>query len=133
MNKPTNAKSPQDYIAQIDEPRRSEIRQLHELIQQTVPQLKPWIGWGMLCYGKYHYKYASGREGDWSQLALASQKNYISLYVTPYLGEQYKSKLPKANIGKSCIRFKRLADVDLNVLKEIIATAVRIGPTGQVT
>jgi hypothetical protein len=124
MFKPTSATSPEDYIAQIDEPRRSDIQTLHDLIRQEVPQLEPFMLYGMIGYGPHHYKYASGREGDWSRLALASQKNYISLYVTctneeGYVAEAYKEKLPKANIGKSCIRFKRLADVDLVVLREL--------------
>jgi hypothetical protein len=136
MFKPTSAKTPEDYIAQIDEPRRTDIVRLHQLIQQILPDAHPWIGWGMLCYGKYTYKYASGRVGEWSLVALASQKNYISLYVSAtrgrsYLAEEYKGSLPKANIGKSCIRFKRLDDVDIEVLREIIETAAKIGPMSE--
>ncbi len=125
MFKPTTAKTPEEYISLIDEPRRSEIRELHELIQKTVPKLKPHILAGMIGYGTYHYQYASGREGDWSIIALASQKNYISVYVCAsdgkeYVAEKYKSKLPKANIGKSCIRFKHISDLDLKILQEVI-------------
>lgn len=125
MLKPTTAATPEDYIAQIDEPRRSDIQQLHQLIRQTVPDLKPFIIAGMIGYGPYHYKYASGREGDTAIISLASQKNYISLYVCAtadgqYVAESYKEKLPKANIGKSCIRFKQLADIEVKVLKEVL-------------
>lgn len=125
MFKTTPAKTPQDYIALIAEPRRSEIQKLHAFIQKVVPDLKPHIMAGMIAYGTYHFKYASGREGDWAIIALASQKNYISVYVcatdgTQYVAEKYKHTLPKASIGKSCIRFKKLADIDLAVLKTII-------------
>ncbi len=79
----------------------------------------------MIGYGKYHYRYASGREGDWSVIALASQKNYISVYVCAsdgkaYVVERRARELPKASVGKSCIRFKRIADIDLETLGSII-------------
>lgn len=125
MFKPTTAKNPEAYISLIDEPRRSEIKQLHDFIQKTVPELKPYMISGMIGYGSYHYTYASGKEGDWMIIGLASQKNYISVYAcatdgNEYIAERYKEQLPKANIGKSCIRFKKLADIDLNVLREIL-------------
>jgi hypothetical protein len=92
----------------------------------------------MLGYGRFHYRYESGREGDASLIALSSRKNYISLYVLcthegEYLAEQYADRLPKASIGKSCVRFKRIADVDLGVVRELIADAGRIGPAAAVT
>lgn len=129
MFKPTQAKTPEEYIATIADPRRSEIEKLHALIQETVPDLKPHILAGMIGYGTFHYKYASGREGDWSVIALASQKNYISVYVCAsdgkeYIAEKYKSQFPKANIGKSCIRFKKLADIDLGLLQKVIREGV---------
>lgn len=131
MLKPIDAKTPQEYIDAIDEPRKSQIQTLHHFIQETAPQLKPSIQAGMIGYGQYHYKYASGREGDWPIIALASQKNYISVYVCAcnndqYVAEKYKSQLPKANIGKSCIRFKKIENIDLNVLKNIILEGIEV-------
>jgi hypothetical protein len=125
--------TPEDYIAGLEEPRRGEIERLHELIRETVPELEPHVASGMLGYGRYHYRYASGREGDASLIALASQKRYISLYVLcvddgAYLAERYVERLPKASIGKSCVRFKRTDDVDLDVLRDLVAGAARIGP-----
>ena len=113
----------------MPEPRKSELAELNRLIQKTTG-LKPMIFYGMIGYGKFHYKYDSGREGDWVSIALASQKNYISLYACMttdkgYIAESYKSKLPKANIGKSCVRFKRLADVDLKVLTALLKENTR--------
>lgn len=138
MFKPTSAKSPEEYIAAIPEPRRHDVEKLHELIQKTVPAFKAHILAGMIGYGTYHYRYASGREGDWSLIALASQKNYISVYVCAldngeYLAEKYKIKFPKASIGKSCIRFKTIGDIDLSLLKEIIKKAEKFGGAGQVS
>ena len=120
--------TPDEYIDALEEPRRGEIRELHDLIRETVPDLDPYVGTGMLGYGPFHYRYASGREGDASLIALSSRKRYISLYVLcvtdgGYLAEQYAERLPKADIGKSCVRFKRPADVDRGVLRELIAEA----------
>lgn len=128
MIKPTNAKTPEEYIAQIEEPRKSEIVTLYNLIYETAPTLKPYMQSGMIGFGKYHYKYASGREGDWFMIGLASQKNYISVYVcaaidNKYIAERYKEKFPKASIGKSCIRFKSTQDIDLAVLRELFEKA----------
>lgn len=134
MFKPTNATTPEEYIAAIDEPRRSQIQQLHDFIQQTVPKLKPVIIYGMIGYGPYHYKSKSGREGEWTTMALASQKNYISVYVScadkdgVYVGEKYKAQLPKASTGKSCIRFKKIEDIDLEVLKQILLEGEKTTP-----
>lgn len=125
MFKPTSAKTPEEYIELVAEPRKTEIKRLYEFIKKVVPELKPLIIAGMIGFGTYHYKYASGREGDWTVIGLASQKNYISLYIClpdadGYVPEKYKSKLPNASIGKSCIRFKKIEDIDMKVLEEII-------------
>ncbi len=137
MFKPTSAKTPEEYIAAISEPRRHEVEMIHELIQKTAPTLTPHILSGMIGYGTYHYRYASGKEGDWSLIALASQKNYISVYICAlenekYIAETFKDKLPKARIGKSCIRFTSVQESDLSVLSDIIKKAVKVGGAGEV-
>jgi hypothetical protein len=136
MQGKSDAATHDEYIERLDEPRRGEIRALHELIRRTVPELEPTMDFGMLGYGKYHYRYASGREGDWQLVGVASNKNYISLYVTAaapdggYLAESYKEQLRKASIGKSCIRFKRLSDVDQEVLERLLRNVAEAGPPG---
>jgi len=81
----------------------------------------------MLGYGPFHYRYASGREGDTAKVSLASRRQHISLYVSCTVGdgerslaEEYREQLPGADIGKSCIRFKRPADLDPDVLRELL-------------
>ena len=121
----SSAQTPTEYINSIDEPRKADIKKLHNFIRKTVPNLKPHMKFGMLGYGTYHYKYSSGREGDWMIVGLANQKNYISLYACmsdgkKYIAEKHKKDLPKANIGKSCIRFRKLEDIDLAVIKQLL-------------
>lgn len=135
MFKDTGAKTPKEYIESLVEPRKSEIQKLSDFIEK-VTKLKPFMQSGMLGYGKYHYKYASGREGDWAIIALSSRKQYISLYVcavTPddiYIAEKYKKELAPASIGKSCIRYKKYEDIDLNVLESILKEALTSKPLG---
>ncbi len=79
----------------------------------------------MIGYGRYHYKYASGREGDSAIIGLSSRKAYISIYVTggdgeQYVAEKYRDELPKADIGKACIRFKKFDDIDFEVLSKVL-------------
>jgi Domain of unknown function (DU1801) len=131
MQGKSDAATHEEYIERLAEPRRGEVRALHELIRRAVPQLEPTMEFGMLGYGKYHYRYPSGREGDWMLVGVASNKNYISLYVTAaapgggYLAERYQDQLPKASIGKSCIRFKRFDDVDRDVLAQLLRKAAQ--------
>ena len=125
MKQRSSAATPADYIAGVDDKRRPDIQRLHELVCEVAPELEPTMEFGMLGYGKLHYHYASGREGDWIKIGIASNKQYISLYCCAadergYVAERYRERLPKANIGKSCVRFKRLNDLDEDVLRALI-------------
>ncbi len=106
------------YLDELQEPRKSEVAAVHGMIVKALPKLKPAVASGMIGYGSYHYKYESGREGDAPVVALSSRKEYISVYV--YGAEEHQAELPQAAIGKSCIRFKRLADIDLKILEKIV-------------
>lgn len=136
--KPSGAGSIDDYIAQIDEPRRSEIKELDALIVATVPKLERHLlgqmGSQMIGYGPYHYKYESGREGDTAIISLASQKRHISLYVMcvdnatgEYLPEQFEEQLGKVSVGKSCVRFTKLENIDRRALKALLKAAEKNG------
>jgi hypothetical protein len=87
---------------------------------ELAPKMAASAKQGMLSYGTYKYRYSTGREGEWFALGIASQKNYISLYAPTLDLEPYVARLPKANLGRGCIRFKRLDDVDLDVIDEVI-------------
>lgn len=106
---------------------------LDDAIRTAVPELERGMGYG-IGYGPIHYKYASGREGDTHLISLMSQKNYISIYVFAekdgvYLAEARRADFPKASIGKSCIRIKKAADIDMAALSELCREAVTNQPT----
>lgn len=127
-----DVKTPAEYIAAVDDDRRPDIVALDALIRTHAPTLEPVIMNGMLGYGPFHYRYASGREGDTCTLAVASNASYISLYCSAadadgYVAERYVGRLPKASIGKSCVRFKRLADLDEDALVALIEETATIG------
>lgn len=76
----------------------------------------------------YHYEYASGREGGWPVIGLTNQKHHISLYICAakdgkYLAEHYGERLGKVDNGKSCIRFKKADDLNLEEMKHIVRDA----------
>lgn len=140
--KPQGAKSIDAYIEQIDEPRRAEIEELDALITATVPKLERHLmgqmGSQMIGYGPYHYKYESGREGDTAIISLASQKRHVSLYVMcvdnqtgEYLPEQFEERLGKVSVGKSCVRFTKLENVDKKALKALLKAAEKNGGTAR--
>ena len=122
-------RTPAQYFASLAEPRRSDVRALHEAICKTIPKHKPEMIGGFLGYGKYRYKYESGREGDTGAVMLASQKQYISLYLGCTDGESLAEKnghrLGKVTVGKCCIRFKKLADLNLDVAMELVKESAK--------
>ena len=128
----SDATTPEEYIAQVEEKRRGDIQKLHELVREVAPELEPTMEFKMLGYGKFHYKYKTGREGDWMKIGIANNKQYISLYCCAadengYVAEQFKERLPKANIGKSCVRFKRVSDLDEDALRDLIRASADAG------
>lgn len=119
--------TPAEYLAALAEPRRSEVKALDAAIRKAAPKLKPYVAYSgtMIGYGRYHYKYATGREGDCPIVAVSSRAHYLSVYVAGHRNGQSlagaaKSKLGKISVGKSCIRIKRLEDLNLPALLELV-------------
>ncbi len=136
MFKPTDAKTPTEYLKMIDEPRKIEMKTLYKMIKETVPALKPCIVGGMIGFGKIKYTTKSGCAGDWFVIGLASQKKYISVYVCvadgkEYLAEKHKDELGKTSVGKSCIRFKKVEDLDLKNFKKLLKKAEKMQKDGK--
>lgn len=118
----------QQFIQAMPDGRRQVIEQLHQLIVETLPNQDVKLWGKILGYGDYHYKYKSGREGDWFPVGLANGAQYMSLYICAvkdgqYLAEANKEKLGKVSVGKSCIRFKKLEDLNLDVVRQLVKDA----------
>jgi uncharacterized protein YdhG (YjbR/CyaY superfamily) len=124
---PTSVK---EYLEAVPKERKELINFLHDFIQKSAPKLRSHFAYNMLGYGSFKYLNHRKEEIDWPIIALANQKNYISVYVCAmdsgeYLAEKNKDKLGKVSVGKSCIRFKKLEDVNLDVLKDVIQAAAK--------
>lgn len=130
MFKPTKAKTMAEYIAAASDDRREMLVAVDQLIRKTAPQLKPHFAANMLGYGSFPYRNYKHELIEWPTIALANQKQYISLYVCAvrdgqYLAEEYADRLGAVSVGKSCIRFKKLTEVNLPALVEVIKLAAR--------
>lgn len=128
MFKKTKADSVQTYLKAVPKERQEAIKFLHTFIQKSAPKLKPHFAYNMLGYGSFKYTNYQKKVIDWPVIALANQKNYISVYVCAvdggkYIAESHKKELGKVSVGKSCIRFKKVEDVNLPVLKKVIQLA----------
>jgi hypothetical protein len=123
-------KTPAQYLASVPPERRAAIKALDAAIRKTAPRLKPFVAYKgtILGYGPYHYKYASGLEGDAPVVGLSSRKNYISLYIAgardgQTIAEAAAKRLGKVSVGKACIRFKKLEDLNLPAALELVREA----------
>ena len=119
------AKSVKEYIENVPEERKNTIMFLHKFIQDAAPKLKPHFAYNMLGYGTFKYMDSKKTPKEWPVVALANQKNYISLYICAldggeYIAEKHKDKLGKVSVGRSCIRFKKIEDLNLKELKKIL-------------
>lgn len=130
MFKPVAAKSIREYFDMLAPERKKPMEFLDRFIKKEAPTLKPLFSYNMPGYGTFKYKNYKKEIIDWPIIAFASQKNYMSLYICSvingeYIAEKYKDKLGKVSVGKSCIRFKKIDDLNFDVLKKIIKLAVK--------
>ena len=108
-----------------DDARRTDCETLLALMRKaTDEEPAVWSG-GMVGFGTFHYKSKSGQEGDWFPVGFANRKAALTVYLGMSLDEAAPllAKLGKHTTGKGCIYIKRLSDVDLGVLEELVADA----------
>ncbi|MDE2854564.1 MAG: DUF1801 domain-containing protein [Chloroflexota bacterium] len=115
------------YLESVENKRRREdsLVVLKMMEEATGEPAEMW-GTSIVGFGSYHYRYASGREGDFMLTGFAPRKQALTLYI---MGghERYEAlmaKLGKHRTGSSCLYINKLADVDLDVLRELIAASV---------
>ena len=131
-----------EFLAALPDDQRATMTTVHQAIRKTVPKLTPLMMSGMgpspvLGYGKYHYKYASGREGDWFLIGLVAGKSGYALHICAadkdgYLVDQNAANLGKVKTGRSCITFKKLADLNLTAAMKLVQQAEKTGGMGAV-
>lgn len=109
----STAKTVDEYLQEIPEERREAVSDLRARIKRLAPEAEESIQYGMPTWSM----------GD-ILFCVASQKQYVSLYVDPTLLEAYRPKLGKLNLGKGCIRFRHLKDLPMDVVEEMMHEAV---------
>jgi hypothetical protein len=123
--KPTGV-SVDAFIAAIaDEKRRGDCSALVALIREATGLEPRMWGAAMVGFGSYHYRYASGREGDWFVVGFAPRKSELTIYLMAGRDDLQPllAKLGRYKARGSCLYVRRLADVDLAVLRELITRA----------
>jgi len=120
---------PEDYIAALEKgPRKQDAERLLPWFQGvTGLEARMW-GPSMIGFGRYHYRYDSGREGEAMITGFSPRKAELVIYVLPgYESEAMQQKLAQLGRhkrGKSCLYIKRLSDVDMDVLAEIVKDGI---------
>jgi len=118
--KPTKA-GVDAFINSLPEARRTDVRDLVKLMQSVSRQKPTMWGPSIIGFGSCHYRYESGREGDMPLLCFSPRKSANVLYVT-LTDKALPRKLGKHTISGGCLHIKKLSDIDLAVLKTIVAT-----------
>jgi hypothetical protein len=124
---PTRASVTAFMAAIGDRQMRADAKKVAAMMRRATGKRARMWGPSIVGYGSYHYRYASGREGDYMITGFSPRKQALSIYIMPGFDrfQGLMSKLGKYTTGKSCLYIKRLADVDEAVLERLIDESVR--------
>jgi len=116
------------FIAGVaDEQKRKDAQVISALMQDITGEKPEMWGSSIVGFGSYHYKYASGQEGDWPIVGFSPRKDSLTLYIMPGFRDyaELLEKLGKHRKGMSCLYIKSLDDVHLPTLKTLVRQSVR--------
>lgn len=116
-----------EFLDAVENPRRrSDARQLLDLMQAVTGEPPKMWGSSIVGFGSYHYRYASGREGDSLVVGFSPRKQNLAIYIMPGFSDygEILSRLGKFRTGKSCLYVNKLDDVDLESLEELVRQSV---------
>lgn len=124
--KPTN-KSVEGFLNAVEHPqKKKDSFELLKIMKEITKEEPAMWGPSIVGFGSVHYKYASGREGDWPITGFSPRKRNLTVYIMPGFEDfgDLLEKLGKHKVGKSCLYINKLADVDTAILKEIIQKSI---------
>lgn len=121
-----NAASVEDFVSTLDDLRRADCQKLVQWMAEITGQPPAMWGASIVGFGTYHYRYASGREGDWFETGFSPRKQNLTLYIMGGLeaGGALLEKLGPYKHGKSCLYIKNLDAVHIPTLKKLIRLSV---------
>jgi len=120
--KPTE-KSVEEFLNAIpEESQRKDALAIFKLMKDVTKKKPKMWGPSIIGFGEYHYRYASGREGDWFLTGFSPRKQNLTLYIMAGFAryDDLMKKLGKYKTGKSCLYIKKVDDIDLSILRELI-------------
>lgn len=122
-----NDESVQAFLESVEnETKRENSITVLELMEEITGEKAKMWGTSIVGFGSYHYKYESGREGDSFLAGFSPRKQNLTLYIMSGFSEYdtLLGKLGKHKLGKSCLYIKKLADIDMDILKELVKQSV---------
>jgi len=125
--KKTTASVEEFILAQEDETRRDDCFAVLKLMRSITKAEPAMWGSSIVGFGSYHYIYASGQEGDWPMLGFSPRKQNLTLYIMPGFDKHLDlvKKLGRCKISKGCLYVKRLDDIHLPTLKQLIKVSLQ--------
>jgi len=127
--RPTNAPV-EAFLAQVpNDQQREDARRLCAMMEEITGEPPAMWGSSIVGFGTYHYRYASGHEGDSALASFSPRRQHLAIYLVGEFADRHGAALARLGphqTGKGCLYIKRLADVDLDALRELIDRSVRI-------
>jgi hypothetical protein len=125
--KPTNAAVEEFLNSVVDEAKRVDCFTVMKWMEQITKEKAKMWGPSIVGFGNYHYKYESGREGDFFITGFSPRAQNLTLYIMAGFNryDELMKKLGKYKTGKSCLYVKRLEDINHKILKELISESVK--------
>ena len=111
------------FIGKVEnDQKRQDSQAILKLMKQVTKEEPKMWGGSMVGFGHFHYKSDSGREGDWFLTGFSPRKQNLTIYITPGFDkyESLMTQLGKHKTSKGCLYIKKLEDVDMKVLKQLI-------------
>ena len=122
--------SVEEFLARVcDARRREDSRRLCAMMQEITGELPVLWGTSIIGFGMYHYRYPSGHEGDSALAGFSPRRQHLAIYLVGEFENRHQSVLMRLGphrAGKGCLYIKRLDDVDLDALRELIDRSIRV-------
>jgi hypothetical protein len=119
-----------EFLARVhDEGRREDARRLSAMMAEITGEPAAIWGTSIVGFGAYHYRYASGHEGDAPLASFSPRSQALAIYLVGEFGDRHQSALARLGphkTGKGCLYIKRFGDVDHDALRELIDRSVRV-------
>lgn len=109
-----------------DEKRREDSKVVLEMFRRITKEEGKMWGSAIIGFGSYSYETKSGCKGDWFVVGFSPRKQYLALYVVPYVDEisDLMKKVGKAKLGRCCINVKKLEDIDMKILEKMVKLSI---------